>query len=182
MPALINIWGHFLLGIIVAHLSRAQLLRSDSRLSPALLYLLGFQGLLSIPVCTYLSHFFPHWTLLYFFDPQIFTHLYHFPGTLSFALVSLNTLAAFAGFFIYRRALNLQQRFFWLIPLVLSSICILIIFFNYHHRIFFVGNHTTYWQGDAHFYLAHISGWLGVSMLAAAALLISYLHRKSILR
>jgi len=182
MPALINIWGHFLLGIVVAHLARHQLLRPKSLLSPALIYLLAFQGLLSIPVCTYLSHFFPHWTLLYFFDPQIFPRLYHFPGILSFVLVFLNTLAAFAGFFIYRHALIIQQRGIWLAPAGLSSICIFIVFFRYYHRIFFVGDHTTYWQGEAYFWLAHVSGWLGLSMIMSAALLLSYLHRKSIMR
>tara|TARA_B100000959_G_scaffold225390_1_gene239500 strand:+ start:59 stop:607 length:549 start_codon:yes stop_codon:yes gene_type:complete len=182
MPAIINIWGHFSLGVVLAYVARHQLLRAKSSLTPALIYLLAFQVILSIPVCAYLSHFFPHWTLLYFFDPQIFINLYQFPGILSFTLICLNTMAALLGFFLFRQSLKHQQKVFWAGPLTLSSATILILFVQYYHRIFFIGNHATYWQGGAKFWLAHISGWLGLSMMLAGFVLLVWLRKSRHLR
>ena len=182
MPALINIWGHLILGIVLAHYARRSLLNSSSPLTPVLIYLLAFQVIFTIPICAYLGHFFPHWTLLYFFDPQIFSYLYQFPGTLAFFLVALNTCTALAGFFLYRHGLKTQQKLFWLLPSLALGTCVLLILIQYPHRVFFIATHNAYWQGNSYFVLTHPSGWLGLLMLGTGLGLIVWLKKKYRLR
>ncbi|MBI3180267.1 MAG: hypothetical protein HYZ27_11440, partial [Deltaproteobacteria bacterium] len=109
MPALINVAGNLVLGAAaVLAVRRSPALRQHP-VSWSLLVLLAFEAVVVTPVTTYLFRFYPQWSMLYWFDPQLFPDLQSWFGLLSLAAVLLNGLAAVCGYFIARYGVKIGR-------------------------------------------------------------------------
>ncbi|MBI5511131.1 MAG: hypothetical protein HY903_20410 [Deltaproteobacteria bacterium] len=178
MPALINIAANILFGAgLVLVLRRSEALRANL-VSWAFFVLLGFEAVLVTPVATYLFRFYPQWSMLYLFDPQIFPELDRYIGVLSLFAVLLNVGAAFVGFFLARLALVAGQTWIWAAPLGAAAGVILTVGVLHGHRVLYVGDYDEFWQGNAVFLLKSAAGWVGLILYAAAGLLLTLVHRR----
>jgi hypothetical protein len=178
MPALINIALNLLLGtVLVLALRHSQAMR-QTLMSWAFFVLLGFETLLVTPVTTYLFRFYPQWSMLYFFDPQIFPDLERYIGLLSLLAVVLNVSAAFLGYILARMALLLRQPWMWAAPIGAAAGVIFTIFILHGDRVLFVGDYDEFWQGNGAFILTSVPGITGLVLYLAAAALIVVVRRR----
>jgi hypothetical protein len=178
MPALINIAINLLFGTaLVLALRHSQALR-QSVMSWSFFVLLGFEAILMTPVTTYLFRFYPQWSMLYIFDPQIFPDLERYIGLLSLLAVVLNVGAAFLGYILARLAVVLRQPWMWAAPIGAAAGVIFTIFILHGDRVLFVGDYDEFWQGNGAFILTSVPGITGLVLYITAAGLIVLVRRR----
>jgi hypothetical protein len=178
MPALINIAANLILGGAVAWVLRGSSAIRREVMSWALLALVGFEALIFTPVATYLFRFYPQWSMLYVFDPQIFPALESWIGVLSFLEVLLNFAAAVGAFCATREGLLRGKRWLTYAAPGLGAGLALVLFMAYGERIVFMGDYDTFWQGNADLFLVRLGGWVGLTLYAGAVFFIVFLHRR----
>src|SRR5512145_2073632 len=98
MPALINIAANLVFGGSLAYVTRRSPAVRRELTSWALIFLVAFEALVFTPVATYLFRFYPQWSMLYWFDPQVLPGIERWLGALSALAVLLNFGAAVGGF------------------------------------------------------------------------------------
>jgi hypothetical protein len=172
MPALINIAFNLLLGTALVLVLRHSPALRQELISWSFFVLLGFEAVLVTPVTTYLFRFYPQWSMLYFFDPQIFPDLERYIGLLSLLAVVLNVGAGFAGYLLARLAVVLRQPWMWAAPIGAAFGIVFTVFILHGDRVLFVGDYDEFWQGNAAFILTSVPGITGVMLYLAAAALV----------
>jgi hypothetical protein len=120
-----------------------------------------FQALIFTPVATFLFRFYPQWSLLYWFDPQIFTTLDDWIGALSALVLLIGLAAAFAGFFAARYGVVSEQPWLLWLPIGVSGATVLVTMILFAKRLVLVGDYDEYWHGTAGFWLLRPAGWAG---------------------
>ncbi len=177
MPALINLALNILLGAgVVLVLRRSQALH-DQLLSWAFFVLLAFEMLLVTPITAYLFRFYPQWSMLYLFDPQIYADLDRAYGWMSLLAVLLNVVAGIAGFVALRMSLITRQTWIAASAIGCAIGLLLTVAFLHGERVIFIGDYDEFWQGNALFLLRTLPGWLGLWLYLLAGLLVYGLHR-----
>ena len=178
MPALINIAANLFYGAVLVLALRRSPALQQNLMSWPFFVLLGFETLLVTPVTTYLFRFYPQWSMLYIFDPQIFPDLERFIGLLSLLAVVLNIGAALLGYVLARLALVLRQPWIWAAPIGAAAGVIFTVFILHGDRVLFVGDYDEFWQGNATFVLASAPGIAGLALYLAAAALVVLVRRR----
>jgi hypothetical protein len=167
MPALINIAVNLAFGASLAWtLRRSPALREELFAWPLLL-LLAFEALVFTPVATYLFRFYPQWSMLYWFDPQVFPGLDAWTGVLSFLAILLNFAAVLGGYMLVRASLLRPQTWLRYVPFACAAGLSLLVFALYGRRVVFIGDYDEFWQGTAHFLFAGLAGWIGLLCYAS---------------
>ena len=178
MPALLNIALNLGVGAgLVLAIRKSPALR-QSAVSWSFFALLAFEALLVTPVTTYLFRFYPQWSLLYLFDPQVFPDLDRFIGLLSLVAVLLNVGAAFLVYALGRLAVLLRQPWLWGLVFGAAVSLTLGVFVLHGDRVLFVGDYDEFWQGNATFLLTSTPGMVGLLLYAGAATLIVLIRRR----
>lgn len=173
MPVVINIAVNLLLGAgLVLAVRRSPAMR-EGLFSWSLFLLIAFEAFAFTPIATYIFRFYPQWSMLYLFDPQIFPDLHHWIGWLSLLAIFLNFAAALCGYVIARIGVLSGQSYIWGAPLAIGTALIAYVGVVYGERVVFVGDYDAFWQGNAVLFVTQPPGWAGVVLyLGAAAMLI----------
>lgn len=168
MPVIVNIAANLIFGAaLVLAVKRSAALR-ESFVSWVLFFLVGFQALLATPTTTFLFRFYPQWSMLYLFDPQIFPDLDRWIGWLSLCAVLLNFGASLLGYTLARLGVTTGQAWLWATPLVIGVATLSYIAFAFWDRVLFIGDYDAFWQGNAHVLVATLAGWLGILLYGLA--------------
>lgn len=178
MPALINIAVNLAFGASLAWTLRRSPALRDDLLSWPLLTLLGFEALVFTPVATYLFRFYPQWSMLYWFDPQVFPGLDGWTGVLSFVAVAANFAAAIAGYLTVRASLATERAWLRWAPFGAAIAVALGVFGLYGRRVVFIGDYDAFWQGSARFLYAALAGWIGLVCYASTFGLVWWLRQR----
>lgn len=178
MPAVINILANLLFGSCMALVARrSPALRRDF-VSWPLLFLLAFEALLFTPIATFLFRFYPHWSLSYWFDPQVHPGLDKWIGWLSLAAVLLNFVAAVLGYAVTRAGLLRERRAIWATPAALGTGALVAIAYVHGDRIVLIGEGDAFWHGQARILLSAAAGWVGISAYVGMAAFLLWIHRR----
>ncbi|MBN1960925.1 MAG: hypothetical protein JW841_08255 [Deltaproteobacteria bacterium] len=178
MPILLNFAVNIGLGgLIVLSLQRSPALHREF-ISWPLLALILFESLFFTPLATYLFRFYPQWSMLYLFDPQIFPQLEHWFGFISFLAVLLNYLGAIAGFFITRKGVLLGKTWLAYLSTIIAGLIILIGSIIFNKRLIFIGEYDAFWQDQAALFVTQLAGWLGILMYISVAAFILLLRSR----
>jgi hypothetical protein len=178
MPAAVNIGANLMFGAaLVLAVRRSPSLRQNF-VGWVFFFLLGFEALLFTPVSTYLFRFYPQWSMLYWFDPQVFPDLHRWIGWLSALAVLLNFGAAILGFFLARLGILTGQTWLWSVPLAVASAVMAYVLFGFWDRIIYIGDHDSFWSGNASSLFSSLSGWIGILLYAALITFVVWIHRR----
>jgi hypothetical protein len=176
MNAVINLAANLALGGAVALvLQRSQAVRREL-MSWALLSIVGFEAVVFTPIATFLFRFYPQWSMLYVFDPQIFPELDSWIGMLSLLAVLLNFAAVIGGFWTTRRGLLAGKKWMIWAPMGAGGGIALLTVLLFARRVVFMGDYDAFWQGNADLFLARAAGWVGLLLYASGALFVAYLR------
>ena len=138
-----------LFGVAIAVVSQKSPAIKITVFNWALLSALAFEALLFTPVATYLFRFYPHWSMLYLFDPQIFPQLESYYSAISVLIVLLNFIGLLFGY-IFARISFLKKQYFRILLIMLFVIggmaAVGSVFFD---RIILIGDFDEYWRGEA---------------------------------
>ncbi len=162
MPALYNLGAHVALGSALALTARRSEAFRQDPVSWPLILLFVFHALVAAPAATYLFRFFPQWSMLYAFDPQVFPDLDGWIGLISGGVVLLNLLCSVTGFFVTRAGILRASRSLELTPIAVATLSWVALLLSYPERSFWVGTYDAYWQAEAPFLLTTVPGFIGV--------------------
>jgi hypothetical protein len=178
MPVLINIAANLLLGAAaVLAVPRSPALRAHF-LSWQLLFVTAFEAVVVTPISTYLFRFYPQWSMLYLFDPQLYPDLERWVSLLSALVIALNFAALVGGYAVARHGLLHRKRSLQNAPLVAGGLIIAFTLLFFGDRIALLGDFDAFWTGGATFSLRRLAGWIGLSMYAAAAGYVLWVRRR----
>jgi hypothetical protein len=130
------------------------------------------------PVATFLFRFYPQWSMLYWFDPQIFPELHRWFGWLSALAVLLNFGAALLGYLLARLGVISGHAWLWSLPMVAAIAGIAYLAVGFGDRLVFIGDYDSFWQGNAQLAVTSPVGWVGIATYAGAALFVAWTHRR----
>lgn len=167
MPALINLAANALLGVAFARLARQSPAGRQSLLSWPLLFATAFEALVFTPIATYLFRFYPQWSLLYWFDPQLYPDLERWIGLLSAGAVMLNFAALVGSYALARRGLQQRKDWQWITPAVVGGVMIVLVLILFGDRVVLIGDFDAYVQGSASLIFKRFAGWMGVLLYAS---------------
>lgn len=176
MPAIINIAANLLFGAALALLTRHSRALKQEAISWQLLFLMSFEALIFTPVATYLFRFYPQWSMLYAFDPQLFPELDRWIGMLSAAAVGLNFAAAVGGFFLARQGVRTGKVAWALGPIVAAALTLVLTAAIFPERIALIGDYDAFWQGNAVLFLKRAPGWVGLALYLGAIGFLRWVH------
>jgi len=176
MPAVINIATNLAFGALIAIIAGRSLdLRRDYVNWPLLL-MLAFEALIFTPIATFLFRFYPHWSLLYWFDPQVHPQLDDWIGWLSLLAVFLNFASALLGYTIARLGLIREVPMLRILPLACGILFIAYVSYAYGERIVLIGEGDAFWQGNASKLFSAGAGWLGLTLYTGMLGFLGWLH------
>ena len=98
MPAPLNAAANLIFGAAGAMLLRRDAALRDDPFNGYFFTLLLFEAALVTPAATYLFRFYPDWSLLYWFDPQIYPRLELYVGWLSGTAIVANFILLLLGY------------------------------------------------------------------------------------
>lgn len=176
MPAPINIALNLVLGSVLAWVLRRSPAMRQELLNWSLLLLLAIEAVLITPMTTYLFRFYPHWSMLYLLDPQVYPVVDDLTGILSLLAVCLNFGAAFLGYWLMRESLLTGKTWQRILPSSLAAVIIVAVFGFCYQQVGLMGDYDDFWQGQARFILLTFAGWLGVLVYGGAAALVTWVH------
>jgi len=178
MPAILNLVGNLALGASIAFIARrSQSFRTELVAWP-LLFALAFEGVIVTPIATYLFRFYPQWSMLYGFDPQVFPGVDRFIGLLSLAIVVLNFSAVLAGYYLVRIGLARERQWIWISPFATSGLVTLYVILFYAERIIYIGDFDSYSSSLAPFFLTTLPGCIGVLLYAFAGAFLLWVNAR----
>lgn len=178
MPAVFNFGAHLALGSALALVARRSENFRQDLVSWPLILLFAFHALFAAPSATYLFRFFPQWSMLYAFDPQVFPDLEGWYGPLSAGAVLSNLLCGMIGLFVTRIGLLRSSRLLEWLPIALAAASWALLLFLYGERTFWVGTYDAYWQDQAPFLLLTSPGVIGLSTYLLAVGLLLWARRR----
>ena len=162
MPAVINVATNLMLGGATALVSRKSPAQRARWADWPLLLLLAFEAAIFTPTATYIFRFYPQWSLLYWFDPQVYTPLTRWVGWLSAAAVAGNFAAAIGGYVAARRAVIAKKSWLAAGPLLLGAAGLLTTLFLFGDRVAAIGDHDAFWHGRAAALFSCLPGWIAL--------------------
>lgn len=168
MPVLINIAANLLFGAGMATVSRDSPSFRDRLFNWSLLSAFAFIALVITPVATYTFRFYPHWSVLYFFDPQVFPGFEYWIDGLSFLAILGNFGAALLGYALTRYGYLQEVRWVSLICFPVGALSILAVAAFHFDRVAFVGDYDGFWQGQAEWFFLKAPGLVGPAAYLAA--------------
>jgi hypothetical protein len=178
MPVIVNICANLLFGAALVLAVRRSPAMRDAFLSWSLFFLIAFEAVVFTPVATFLFRFYPQWSMLYWFDPQIFPELDLWFGWLSALAVLLNFGAALLGYFLARLGVITGQAWLWSLPLAASAAAIAYVAFSFGERLVFIGDYDAFWQGNAQLMFSNLVGWIGVLCYIGTGAFVVWTHRR----
>lgn len=177
MPAVINCAANLALGGSLAWVVKRSPAFHNELVSWPLLFLVAFEALVVTPVTTYLFRFYPQWSMLYWFDPQIFPGLDAWVGFLSLLAVLANAGGAVLGYYVTREGLLRGNQWMSYAPWIAGGLLASFTLLFYGDRVVFIGDYDTFWQGGADLLFTRVAGWVGFVTYAAAAGFVYWVHR-----
>ncbi len=178
MPALINLIANIPLGAAFAWAVKESPAMRRETLSWIFFLFLAFEAVVVTPLCTFMFRFYPQWSMLYWFDPQIFSELDNWTGVLSIPLLLLHFATGLFGFLAARRGLVSERKLMWQAPLFGGGVVTLLLIILFANRIAFVGDYDTFWQGNATFFLKKIVGFVGVTLYVLSFLFVLWVRSR----
>ena len=178
MPALLNIAANVIFGGVLALVARHSPGQRNSVLAWPLLFLLAFEAVLFTPVATYLFRFYPQWSMLYWFDPQLVPNLENWVGSLSALAICMNFGGALGGYLLTRAAVVRGRLWVGAIPVVVGALAFLYLLVIFGDRIAFIGDYDAFWTGDASLIFKRFPGWLGLLSYLSAFLFLLWVHTR----
>ncbi len=178
MPVAINILVNLLFGSALVLAVRRTPALFESFVGWPLFALLGYQAVVVTPATTFLVRFYPQWSMLYWFDPQLAPQLDAWMGPLSALAVVLNAAAALAGYALTRTGLLRELAWLWLAPVGLGSFGLAFLLAGFWRRVIFVGDYDGFWQGNTGTIFTSLAGWVGLVTYAGAAALVVWLNQR----
>lgn len=178
MPALLNIAVNLVFGGAMAWVLRRSAALRDDALGWPYLALLAFEALVFTPIATYLFRFYPQWSMLYWFDPQVFPELDRWLGALSAMAIAMNFVAASLGYFAVRASVLRDARWLAYAPFVIAAVIAVWVFSVYGRRVAFMGDYDEFWQGHAKLLVMRIAGWVGLALYGFTACFVWWLRAR----
>jgi hypothetical protein len=178
MPAIVNVAASLLFGAAFALVARESAALRRSALSWPFFFAVTFQALVVAPMAAYLFRFHPQWSMLYWFDPQIFPTIEGWVGWLSGVAVLCNVAAAIIGFTVARIGILAGSQVIWAAPLALGAGAILSIAIAYGDRVAFLGDYDAFWQGAAVLVFKRLPGWIGLGVYLAGFLFVLWAYSR----
>lgn len=175
MPICFNFVCHLIFGALMAIVFKQ---------SPVLKQLINWQMLLalifttvlSIPITTYLFLFYPHWSLLYLFDPQLYPMMTHFIQSLSSVVALLHVAIVLCGFYWARYGIMQHNMLIAYQPIIFSLCALCLLTWLFASRLLFIDTFDNFWQGSATPLIQSTAGWLGMSLYIAMFTFILWLR------
>lgn len=158
MPVPFNFATSLLMGALLPPLLWRSMALRQAFGNWMLLFLGTFFALIYTPVCTFTLRFFPHWSLLYGFDPQLFPQFEQQLGALSGVLVLMYFAVAVVGYGLSRRAVVKRRPVWAVLPLLLSIAMWVGGLWIWRDRIVAVSDFDGFWQGNAAALHRHMLG------------------------
>lgn len=178
MPAIINAAACLIFGSAIALSARHTPSLRRETISWAFILAMGFHAVIGAPVATYLFRFYPQWSMLYAFDPQIFPNFESWFGLLATAAVVTNILTSAAGFMVTRAGAIRESSALAYAPIVVGLALIIGIVFGYYDRIINIGTYDAYWQNDAELLVRTVPGWVGLVWYAVSVAFVSWVGNR----
>lgn len=178
MPVLFNALAHCALGSLLASTARRSPRFRLELVSWPLILLVAFHAILAAPSATFLFRFYPQWSLLYAFDPQVFPALNGWFAPMSAGVVLTNLTLGILGLLVSREGLIRESRLLERLPLAVAALCAALAVVFYGDRALWVGSYDAYWQDQALFLVKSPAGWVGLGTYIAGAAFILWTHRR----
>lgn len=178
MPVVFNVLASLVFGEVIAMSARSSAAFRRELISWPLIVLVAFHAVIAAPMQTFLLRFYPQWSTLYAFDPQVFPVLNRWMVPLCACAVFGNLLASCLGLFFARAAMLRDSMRFARLPLALAVAAWIVLAVNYYDRVLWVGTYEAYWQGDAYLFATTAAGWVGLMSYAGAAYFACWIARR----
>ena len=178
MPIIINLAATMLFGAGLAAVAKSSPAFKEQFVNWVFIFLLSFVAFVITPVTTYTFRFYPQWSMLYLFDPQLFPDLDKWLNLLSAASALSNFLAGIFGYGLARSGYLSQNRTKSSLPFVIGVGMLLTVLIFQFDRIAFVGDYDAYWQGQALLMIKTAPGLLGLFTYLGAFIFILWVHSR----
>lgn len=178
MPVLFNLFAHLALGALLARNAKGSRAFRDGAVSWPLIILVAFNATLAAPAATFQFRFFPQWSLLYAFDPQVFPGLEGWIAPLSALVVMANLFAGVVGLLLSRAGTNHDSRMAERAPWIVASVGFFTSLILYGERALWAGTYDAYWQDQARFFLVSPAGWAGLLQYGAGITLLLWVKNR----
>ena len=178
MPIIVNLSATLLLGASLAAATRSSPAFKESFVNWVLVFLLAFVALVITPVATFALRFYPQWSMLYFFDPQIFPNLNQWLNPLSALAAISNFATATLGYGLTRAGYLSKTPTKYLTPFILSIGALLGVLILQFDQLIFVGDYDAYWEGKANLFIRTTPGILGSSAYLSACIFVLWIRTR----
>ncbi|MEO1173158.1 MAG: hypothetical protein AAFX94_14075 [Myxococcota bacterium] len=178
MPVLFNVIAHFTLGSVLATTARRSTRFRQELVSWPLILLVAFHAVLAAPSATFLFRFYPQWSLLYAFDPQVFPALERWLAPMSGGVVLTNLTLGILGLLVSREGLVRGSVVLERLPLVIATLGAVAGAVFYGERILWVGSYDAYWQDQALFIGLTPAGWVGLATYLAGITFVVWIRSR----
>ncbi|RYF11665.1 MAG: hypothetical protein EOO40_02870 [Deltaproteobacteria bacterium] len=177
MPVPFNLATSLLLGASLPPLLRRSEAFRHSFANWALLALALFMALVFTPATTYLVRYFPHWSTLYAFDPQLFPLVERGVGPLSAALVLSYFGVAAGGYAVSRHAILTNQVVWLALPLATGAGIWAVGLWHWQLQVLTVGEFDAFWQGSGTLLHRHRVGAVALLLHLGALVFLALVRR-----
>ena len=178
MPVIINIASNLILGAALPlGVRSSQALRQDF-VCWQLLFLTAFEAAVFTPLSTYLFRFYPQWSLLYAFDPQLYPELDRWIGLMTGGAVLLNFGAVILGFALARAGILTGKKWLWAAPLAAGAAVWTVVLLGGGDRILFIGDFDAFWAGNNPILYKRFAGWVGMLLYIATGGFVLWVRRR----
>lgn len=178
MPVVFNLIGHVALGSLLGLGARRSPAFRRDLVSWPLILLVAFHAVIAAPSATFLFRFYPQWSMLYAFDPQVFPEFDDWLGPISAVVVVCNLLLGIAGLYLTRAGILRQAKLLIRLPWLIALLAWVMGLATYGERILWVGSYDAYWQKQAALVFQTVPGWVGAFTYGIAIYFVVWVHRR----
>ena len=178
MPVIVNIGANLLFGAGLVLAVRRSPALEQNFINWSFFFLVAFEAVVFTPAATYLFRFYPQWSMLYWFDPQIFPALDQWIGWLSALAILLNFGAALLGYAVARVGVVARQAWLSTLPLAIAAALVVYVSVAFGERVIYIGDYDAFWHGSADLLFTRLAGWVGIITYVAAVAFVVWTHRR----